>query len=295
MQVGYVGLGNMGKPMARNILRAGHDLSVFNRTGEKMADITAEGARATSSPREAARHREVVCVCVSRPSDLHEVVLGDQGILGGAAKGAIIVDFSTVDPETSRHVARECASRDVSFLDAPVSGGVTGAQSGTLTVIVGGTNQAFKRAQPVFEAVGQNVRLVGPSGAGSTMKLINQVLVGVNLAAVLEAFSTAEVAGIDRQELLDVLATSAGRSFMLEYAIPERVFKDNFEPGFALNLLSKDIDLAVAMGNDLQSPMAMPAIASHLFHQAIAAGHGHRDMTATALLLQARRPAIDEG
>ncbi len=294
MKVGYIGLGNMGKPMARNILRAGHDLKVFNRTTAKLTDIVAEGAQATSSPREAAQHREVVCVCVSRPSDLHEVVLGDQGILRGAAKGTVIVDFSTVDPETSRHVAGECASRDVAFLDAPVSGGVTGAQSGTLTVIVGGINQAFSRAQPVFEAVGQNVRLVGPSGAGSTMKLINQVLVGVNLAAVLEAFNTAEVAGIDRQALFEVLSTSAGRSFMLEYAIPDRVFNQNFEPGFALNLLCKDVDLAVAMGNQLQSPMVMPAIASDLFHKAIAAGYGGRDMTATSLLLQAQRPTSDE-
>ena len=294
MQVAYIGLGNMGKPMARNILRAGHELTVFNRTSQRTTDIVAEGARAASSPRAAAQGSEVVCVSVSRPADLREVVLGEQGALAGATSGTIIIDFSTVDPETSRQVARECATRGVEFLDAPVSGGVTGAQSGSLTVIVGGAKEALDRAEPVFEAVGQNIRWVGASGAGSTMKLINQVLVGVNLAAVLEAFTAADAAGIDQAALFDVLSTSAGRSFMLEYAIPDRVFHQHFEPGFALNLLCKDVDLAVDMGKNLQSPMLMPAVASHLFHRATAAGYGDRDMTALSLVLRVPRGANDE-
>lgn len=280
MKVAFIGLGNMGEPMAQNILKDGHELTVFNRTRSKADSLQGAGAKVASSPRDAAAGAEVLCTCVSTPDDVRDVVLGEDGVLKGADRGAVLIDFSTIDPETSRAVAAACAEQGITMLDAPVSGGVTGAAAGKLTVIVGGEQDAYCKALPILQAVGTAITHVGPSGAGSTIKLINQMLVGINLAAVAEAFVTAKVAGIDPQMLFDILSTSAGSSAAMQRAVPDFFLKRNFEPGFALRLLCKDLDLALQMAKGLQTPVYGTAVARQMYEEARALGLGEQDITA---------------
>jgi 3-hydroxyisobutyrate dehydrogenase len=295
VKVAFLGLGTMGRHMARNILQAHHQLTVWNRTAERATALVEAGATAVTSPREAARNAEVVCCSLSTPDVVSSVVLGEEGALGGASPGTVFIDFSTIDPATSRHLASACKERGVHFLDAPVSGGPEGAEAGTLTVMVGGERDAFDAAMPVFDAVGGKVLHVGSSGAGLSIKLINQMLVGVNLSAVLEAFVMAQRAGIDLELMFDVLKTSAGSSVMLTRNMPDFLFKEQYEPGFALRLLVKDLDLVTEMGKELQTSLFTPAVALQLFRNAIAAGHGDKDMSAAVIPMKAVHDRANRG
>jgi len=286
VKVGYIGLGNMGRPMARNIAAAGHHLAVFNRMPERTTEVAALGAAVAASPREVAAGAEVVCLSVSTPDAVRSVVRRDDGALAGMSAGAVLVDFSTVDPATSREIGAACAARGVAFLDAPVSGGVEGAAAGKLTLMVGGDEAALARARPVLEAVGSRIVHTGPTGSGSTVKLINQMLVGVNLVAVLEAFVAAAVAGVDLPVLYKVLSTSAGSSVMLTRSLPDYVLARNFQPGFALDLLAKDLDLVLRMGQALGATMFTPAVVRQILQTAQTAGLGDRDMAAAVIPME---------
>lgn len=295
MKVAFLGLGTMGRHMARNILEAGHELTVWNRTMSRSEGLADCGASVATSPGDAARDAEVVCLSLSTPDVVSSVVRGDDGALGSASTGSVFVDFSTIDPATSRHLARGCEARDVHFLDAPVSGGPEGAEAGTLTVMVGGERAAFETAAPVFDAIGGKVLHVGPAGAGLSIKLINQMLVGVNLSAVLEAFVMAQRAGIDLDIMFDVLKTSAGSSVMLTRNVPDFLMTEQYEPGFALKLLVKDLDLVTEMGKELQTSLFTPAVALQIFRNAIAAGHGDRDMSAAVIPMKAMHDRAAQG
>jgi 3-hydroxyisobutyrate dehydrogenase len=288
MKVAFIGLGNMGRPMAENILKAGHDLTVWNRTRAHMEPLVAAGARGVSTVRAAAQEAEVIGLCVSTPDVVRLIVMGEDGVLSGVRRGAVIVDFSTIDPATSRTVAAACEQAGVAYLDAPVSGGVTGAAAGTLTIVIGGDAAALERAQPLLQAVGKKIVHVGPSGAGSTIKLINQLLVGVNLAAVCEAFVLGQRAGVDPQTLFDVLSASAGDSAMLRRAIPDFVLKRQFKPGFAVQMLCKDLDLALAVGRDTHTALPITAVARQLYEEARALGLAEKDVTAAIIPLERR-------
>lgn len=296
MKVGFLGLGAMGRPMARNILDAGHDLVVWNRTPERATPLVDAGATLADTPAGAARDADVVCFSLSTPDVVRDVVLGDEGALAGASSGAVFVDFSTIDPATSRELGVACAGRGVRFLDAPVSGGSAGAEAGTLTVMVGGDAGALAAAGLVFEAVGDKVLHVGAAGAGLTIKLINQMLVGTNLAAVLEAFVMARQAEIDLDVMFDVLTASAGSSVMLTRNMPDFLMKEQYEPGFALRLLVKDLDLVTEMGKELQTSLFTPAVALQLFRNAMAAGFGDKDMSAAVIpMLETYRAPVGQG
>lgn len=286
MRVAFLGLGAMGLPMARNILESGHELTVWNRTEQRAARAVEAGAARAANPREAATGAAVVCLSLTTPEVVESVMLGDDGVLGGCAAGTIVIDFSTISPSMSRRLASACSERNVHFLDAPVSGGPEGAEAGSLTVMVGGDAEAFARAQPVFAAVGGKVQHVGPAGAGLSIKLINQMLVGVNLAAVLEAYVMAERAGIDLQVMFDVLKTSAGSSVMLTRNVPDFLMAERYDPGFALKHLVKDLDLVTQMGKDLETSLFTPAVAVQVFRNGLAAGLGDKDMSAAIVPMQ---------
>lgn len=295
MKIAFLGLGTMGRHMARNILEAGHDLTVWNRTAGRATALVDAGATLAATPAEAARGADLVGFSLSTPEVVSSVILDDDGALGGASPGTTFIDFSTIDPATSRRLAGACGERDVHFLDAPVSGGPEGAEAGTLTVMAGGTRDAFDAAKPVFDAVGGNVVHVGPSGAGLTIKLINQMLVGVNLGAVLEAFVMARRAEIDIDVMFDVLKSSAGSSVMLTRNVPDFLLNERYEPGFALKLLVKDLDLVAEMGRELKTSLFTPAVALQLFRNAVAAGHGDKDMTAAVIPMLAMHDRPDTG
>ncbi|PLS79141.1 MAG: NAD(P)-dependent oxidoreductase [Chloroflexi bacterium] len=288
MKAAFIGLGNMGGPMAANIAKAGHNLTVWNRTAQAMEPVVATGARGATSVQDAVRDAEIIGICVSTPDVVRSIVLGDNGVLASAKRDAVIVDFSTIDPATSRSVGEECAKAGFAYLDAPVSGGVTGAAAGTLTVIIGGDEAALERAQPMLQAVGKKIVHVGPSGAGSTIKLINQLLVGVNLAAVSEAFILGQRAGVDPQTLFDVLSTSAADSAVLRRALPDFILKRHFEPGFAIQLLCKDLDLALSVGRESHTALPLTAIARQLYEDARALNLAEKDITAAIKALEHR-------
>jgi 3-hydroxyisobutyrate dehydrogenase-like beta-hydroxyacid dehydrogenase len=283
MNVAFLGLGTMGHHMARNVLANGHDLTVWNRTGSKTAELVQSGAREASTPRQAAAHADIVCLSLSTSEAVEAVVRGEEGILASARPGTVIVDFSTISPSMCRHLSSVCRDNDVGFLDAPVSGGPEGAESGTLTVMVGGDEGAFVTASPIFDAVGSNTRRVGPSGAGLGIKLINQMLVGVNLAGVLEAFVMAKREGIDLDVMFEVLKTSAGSSVMFTRNVRDFLMTEQYAPGFALKHLVKDIDLVLEMGKDLDTSLFTPAVAAQLFRNGMAAGYGDCDMSAAII------------
>lgn len=256
--VGFIGLGAMGKPMARNLLAAGHTLVVHNRSQPAIDALVAAGAVAGGSPAGVAGRVEICFTCLPDSPDLELVVSGPGGILEGAREGLIIVDCTSADPVLSRPLARTCVERGVAFLDAPVSGGTAGAEKGTLTMMVGGDATALARALPVMQAVGKKIVHLGPSGSGHALKALNNTLLAVNLWAGAEALAAAIGAGIPAAKALEVINASSGRSNATENLIPERVVTRSFPVTFKLGLLTKDVGIGVGVCRD--AGVASPVI-----------------------------------
>lgn len=288
MQISFIGLGAMGQPMAANIAKSQADLTVFNRSSDKTGKLQDLGAHVADSARSAAQHAEVVCTCVSTPDALKSVLLGEQGAISASPPGTMFIDFSTVDPSTSREVAAACRAVNCTFVEAPVSGGVGGAKNGTLTIIVGAEAAAYERALPVLKMVGEQIRHVGPVGAGSMIKLINQMLVGANLAAVLEAFVLGKRAGVEPTVLYEVVRQSSGNSGMLNRAVPGNLLARNFDAGFTLGLLLKDLRLASECAEDLGVSLTMTSAARAVYEEGVRSGLQDRDMTAAVLPMERR-------
>jgi 3-hydroxyisobutyrate dehydrogenase len=278
----------MGGPMARNLVAAGTQLRVYNRDPAKLEPLTGTGAVAADSPAAAARGADVICTCVSNPEALRSVMTGEGGAISGAKTGALFIDFSTVDPATSREMSAACDAARCSFIEAPVSGGVGGAQGGTLTVIVGGEQADYDRALPILNIVGKQISLVGPVGTGSAIKLINQMLVGINLAGVLEAFVLGQRAGIATELLYDTVRQSSGASGMLNRAVPGNLMPRKFDPGFSLSLLQKDLRLVSAMAEELGMELPVATAVQAIYEEGARSGLGDRDMTAAVLPMEER-------
>jgi 3-hydroxyisobutyrate dehydrogenase-like beta-hydroxyacid dehydrogenase len=291
VNVAFIGLGAMGEPMARN-LATSSSLSVYNRSATKAEAVVGLGATLAASPAAAARTADIVCTCVSTPEALRAVMLGEDGAIAGAQPGTLFIDFSTVDPAAVREMVDTCVKKGCRFLEAPVSGGVKGAKTGTLTIMVGGDETDFERAQPILKTVGETVFRVGPVGSASTVKLINQMLVGVHLAAALQAFVVAQRAGIEPEALLDILTASTGDSAMLRRGA-RNLFADDFAPGFRMDLLLKDLRLATELGEELDVPLTLAAAAARIYETARVGGFGDKDITAAVLSMPWRRASPD--
>jgi 3-hydroxyisobutyrate dehydrogenase len=277
MEIGFVGLGKMGRPMTEHLLRAGHRVHVHNRSRGVVEELATRGALPATSPREVAERAEIVMTCLTDTPAVEEVYFGPNGLLQAARAGQIFVDHSTVGLQTSRQCAERARARGADFLDAPVSGGPAGAQGGTLTVMVGGESATFERALPVLQAYGKNIRLCGPTTAGSAIKLVNQLLVAINTAGVAEALVFGMKAGADPQTILEVVGTGFGGSRMLERNTP-LVLDRNFKAGTAVSLIVKDLALINELAGQLGTPLEMGARARELFDRASQAGFGDEDM-----------------
>lgn len=285
-RVGLIGLGAMGVPMARNILKAGFPLAVWARRREAAREIESEGASWAASPADLARASDVMILSVTNSPDVEALVAGPEGLLEGAAKGAIIVDMSTIAPTVSRSLAALCATRGVFFLDAPVSGGTQGAAAGTLTIMVGGDGAALERARPVLDAIGGKIFHVGPSGAGEVVKLVNNVLVGVIAAATAEAMVLGVKAGAEVETMAEVVGASTGSSWQLANQFPLRAFNGTFKPGFMTDLLAKDLGLALELGDEQHVTMFLTAVAKQLYADSQARGFGRDDYTSVLRVLE---------
>ncbi len=245
MSVGFVGLGNMGQGMADNLLNKGADLSVFTRTRSKVDAMIKKGAKGPDSLAELVNSCDLVLACLPNVQTSRDLFLGPDGIIEHAKPGQIVVDHSTVDMQTSRDCYAAANAKGVHFLDAPISGGPLGASGGTLAIMVGGDREAFDTAMPEFERMGANIKHMGPSGAGTAMKLINQLLVGINTAAAAEAFALANAASVDIMSAAELLKVSWGGSTMADRSAPITANRDFPDSGAPVRNLNKDMSIIV--------------------------------------------------
>lgn len=271
--VGVVGLGIMGSGMAHNLLRAGFDVVVHNRTAARMEPLAASGARTATDPAALAASCDVVLTCVSDTPDVEEVVLGERGVLRGARPGTLVVDTSTIAPAATRRIAAELAAAGVRFLDAPVSGGSEGAAQGTLSIMVGGAAEDLEVARPVLEAIGRTVTHVGPVGAGQTCKLVNQVLVVVTMLGVSEALLLADAGGLDLSTTIAAVQGGAAGSWMLANRGPQVAARD-WRPGFTIDLQQKDLRLVLEAADELGVPLLATSMVFQLYRSLQQAGLG---------------------
>jgi len=272
-QIGFIGLGIMGQGMARNLLRAGFDLVVWNRTRSKMDALVSEGASAAGSPAELARACDIVITCVSDTPDVEAVVLGENGAIHGLREGSLLIDMSTISPKVTREIAARLAERGVYMLDAPVSGGSEGAARGTLSIMVGGEADQVSRAMPVLEAMGKTITHVGGHGAGQTVKLVNQILVVVNMLAVGEGLLFAQAGGLDLQKTLDAVTQGAAGSWMLSNRGPQVIARD-WRPGFTIDLQQKDLRLVLEAADENGVPLLGTSLVFQLYRTLQQAGLG---------------------
>jgi 3-hydroxyisobutyrate dehydrogenase len=290
MQIGFIGIGVMGRPMTLNLLKAGHQVTIYARHPEKpdVQEVLNAGAKLAPSPRAVAMASDIVITMLPNSPEVEEVVTGRQGILEGARKGLIIVDMSTIAPAVSRKLAQTASTRGVHFLDAPVSGGSQGAVNGTLTIMVGGEREIFEQVLPALQAMGkkENIFHVGPNGAGEVVKIVNNILVGAIAAATAESFVLGVKAGADVATMEKVIGVSAGASWQLSNQFPLRAFNGSFQPGFMTDLLHKDLGLALDLASENTTPVAMTALTRQMYEMARAAGYGREDYTSLLKVLE---------
>jgi len=286
MRVGVIGLGIMGAPFARNLLRAGHALTVHTRTRARAAELLAGGAAWADSPAAVAAAVDAVVTMLPDTPDVEAVIAGPGGVLAGAHAGLLAIDMSTIDPAAARALAERAAAAEVALLDAPVSGGEQGAIAGTLSIMVGGDAAAFERAAPLFAALGKRITHMGGPGQGQMTKLVNQVIGAGTLAAVAEGVLLAAEAGLDPAAMVTALGGGAAASWMLAEQAP-RMQRRDFAPGFMVRLQQKDLRLALASAERLGVQLPLTAIAQLLFSAVEARGGGELGTQAIVMALEA--------
>jgi 2-hydroxy-3-oxopropionate reductase len=279
--IGFIGLGIMGQPMARNLAKAGYDLVIHNRSPKAVEALVAESGQfqAASSPREVAERARVIITMLPDSPDVHDVVFGENGLLPALGDGHLLVDMSTIAAATAVEVNDALRERGARALDAPVSGGDKGAIAGTLSIMVGGEAADFERAKPLFEAMGKTIVHVGAAGAGQTVKACNQMVVAITYAAVSEALVLGSKSGVDPNKVVEVLSGGLAASRVLELKGASMVAHE-FTPGFRIDLHRKDLRLAMAAASETVSPAPVTAMVSQLFDAAAAAGKGQLDHSA---------------
>jgi 3-hydroxyisobutyrate dehydrogenase len=285
MRVGFVGLGIMGRPMAKNLLKAGFEVTAYNRSEGPRADVQAAGARIVVTPAEAARDAEIVVTMVTDSPDVEAVCLGPGGVIEGAAAGTILVDMSTISPETTRRVGERLAEKGIHMLDAPVSGGDTGAIAGTLSIMAGGDAADLERARPALEAMGKRIVHCGPLGAGQTVKLCNQIAVTLTNLAVCEALVFGRKNGVDPARVIEALSAGAAGSWQLSNLGPKMLARD-FAPGFKVRLQRKDLRLAIESAQQTNAALPGLALVSQLFAAVESGGLGEEGTQALVTALE---------
>ena len=285
-KVGYIGLGLMGASMARNLMKAGHSLVVHNRSRAIVEQLASEGATPAFSPREVAEQVEFVFTNLPDSPDVEQVVLGPDGIIEGAHDGLVFIDNSTIKPETARMLAERLAERGIPALDAPVSGGDIGARDGTLTIMVGGPQDAFERALPLFEAMGKTVTLVGESGAGQIAKVANQIVVAGTMVAMAEALVLVQKTGVDPARVVQAISRGAAQCWALDTK-PPKLFKRDLAPGFKAYMQAKDLKIVIDTGRAYEVPLPLSAVAHQMYEAMVAMGNGELDNSAVITVLEA--------
>ena len=281
MKVAFIGLGIMGRPMALNLLKAGHSVFVHGRRPESMTPLAQAGCNGCASMAEAASHAEVTIIMVSDTHDVKQVLFAEGGVAEGAQPGSVVVDMSTISPTATRRYALRLAEQRVEMLDAPVSGGDVGAINATLSIMVGGKPAVFERVMPVFEALGKNIVLVGENGAGQVAKACNQIVVAVTIEAVAEALTFARQSGVDPAKVRDALMGGFAASRILEVH-GKRMLDNNYQPGFKTRLHQKDMNIVMETAKELG--LALPASALVMQHMNALMATGDAELDSSAVM-----------
>ncbi len=283
--IGFIGLGIMGKPMAKNLLEAGFHLKVHDLNRAPVDEVVAAGAKAAASSKECAQEVDVVVTMLPDSPDSEVVILGSDGVLEGAAAGCTVIDMSSIAPTVSQKIASACEAKSVDFLDAPVSGGEPGAVSGALAIMVGGKAPVFDRCKSVFDAVGKSYVLCGNYGAGNTTKLANQIIVAANIEAVGEALVLAKKAGLDPNAVFQAIKGGLAGSNVLNAKGPMMI-EGNFKPGFRIRLHQKDLNNALLTGKELGVPLPVTALIQQMIGALVNRGKGDSDHSAIANFIE---------
>jgi 3-hydroxyisobutyrate dehydrogenase len=272
-QIGFIGLGIMGRGMTHNLLKAGHNVMVWNRSAARMDEFAAAGAKTAASPADLASKCDLILVCVSDTPDVEEVLLGENGVSAGVKSGALVVDHSTISPQKTVEMAKQLNAQGVAYLDAPVSGGSEGAAKGILSIMIGGEAKDVERALPVLQAYGKTITHVGAQGAGQMAKLVNQILVVVNQLAASEALLFAQAGGLDLAKTIDAVKGGAAGSWMLANRGPQMIVRD-FRPGFTIDLQQKDLRLVLESADAMGIPLIATSMVFQMYRTLQAQGLG---------------------
>ena len=289
-RIGFIGLGIMGKPMARNLLAAGFDLTVHSRSPDPVDELVAAGAKRADDPAEVAAASDITITMLPDTADVEAVLVGPGGVLSGAAPGSLVIDMSSIDPGPTRDMAGAFAARDVAMLDAPVSGGERGAIDAALSIMIGGEDEAVGRAMPVFEALGRSIVHIGPSGAGQVAKACNQLVVAATIEAVAEALLLAERSGVDAAKVRQALLGGFAGSKILEVH-GQRMLDRTFEPGFRIRLHRKDARIVEGAADATGTPIPAFAVVAAQLQSALDAGDGELDHS--SLFVELEREASE--
>ena len=286
LTVGYIGLGLMGKPMARNIMKAGFPLVVHNRSRGAVNELVEDGAKEAHSPKEVAEQVDIIFTNLPDSPDVELVTLGPDGIIDGAKEGLILIDNSTIKPATARHIAEKLGEKGVQCLDAPVSGGDIGAINGTLTIMIGGPKDALKKSMPVFEAIGKSITLIGDAGTGQIAKCANQIMVAAQMVAMGELLVLARKTGADPEKVIEAIKGGAAQCWALDVKTP-RLFEGNREPGFKAYMQAKDLGIVMDTARQYGVPLPSTAANTQLFNAMLEMGMAEMDNSAVVGVIEA--------
>jgi 3-hydroxyisobutyrate dehydrogenase-like beta-hydroxyacid dehydrogenase len=282
MKAGIIGIGTMGKPMAANILKAGHTLSVFARNPEKAAALAGQGARVAASPAEVAAASDVIVLSLPFDPEVEEVLLGARGIAEGAKPGLLILDTTTGSTKAAVQVAERLRTRGIGYLDAPVSGGVKGAVEGKLTFLVGGEGPDIERATPLMKCLGGHIHHLGPVGAGRGLKALVQIIAALNTLTLCEAVVLGKRLGIEPDKFHEALSNTAANSYHLQTKLPQFIIPGMFEGGHRIEMMVKDLEIGLQMGREMNHSLLLSGFATQLYRAAAAAGYAKKDISAMA-------------
>lgn len=287
MNIGFIGLGVMGYPMAGHLQAAGHQVTVYNRTQDKAEQWVAQhgGARAATA-RQAALGAELVCLCVGNDDDVRSVVLGEDGVFGGLQTGAVVVDHTTASAVLARELASLASGRQLGFLDAPVSGGQAGAENGALTIMVGGDPATFSRVEPALHAYARCIKLLGPAGSGQLAKMVNQICIAGVVQGLAEAFTFSEQAGLDTAAVVEVIAQGAAQSWQMVNRY-QSMLAGEYEHGFAVDWMRKDLAMVLAEASGMQLQLPVTQLVDDYYAQVQAMGGGRWDTSSLYARMQA--------
>ncbi|MBU2498035.1 MAG: NAD(P)-dependent oxidoreductase [Proteobacteria bacterium] len=284
--IGFIGIGAMGKPMSLNLIKAGYPLIAYDINPKPLEELKGRGAIIAQSIKEVASRSDVVITMLPVSEDVEKVILEANGVLDGVKPGTIIIDMSTIDPSVSRKIAQVCLSKDIKMLDAPVSGGQPRAVAGTLAIMVGGDEGAFQDCQDVFKAMGKNIFYCGRNGNGEVTKIVNNLLGAIQGMASAEVLSMGIKAGVDMKTLTDVISVSSGTNDFIKFAGPAKAFKGDFEPGFTVDLMYKDLGLAMNLAKEQGVPLLMGTLTHQMYLLMKSSGLGKKDFSVVTKMFE---------